>query len=461
MLRRPPGPRGIGLGFLASARSGGLLRYLAETARRYGPVSSFRLGTQCLALVDDPRLIEEILVTRQHAFVRDTGAVLLRELVGEGLLTTDDPAHLARRRLMQPAFHRGRVARYAETIVAETERVMGGWNGAPLDVGAEMAKLTLGAVGASLFGADLRDEAASVAAVLGRVLRRGTSLAPLLALATPLLAPLHRLVPERASILFPRERAELDAIVAPIVRRRRAALRQAQGDTFPVMLSLSKHAEADDLLSLLLAARDEGAALDDADVRNEVVMLILAGHETTANALTWVWYALASHPSVEARVHAEVDAVLGGRPPGVDDVPKLRYVSRVVDETLRLYPPAGAFARRPLAALELGGFALPRLASVFVSPYVTQRNPRYFPDPLAFAPDRWADAAPPKFAYFPFGGGSKTCIGEPFARMEAILAIATIAGRYTLRRTDRTTIEPAAQALVRPSRPVMAVAMRR
>lgn len=443
MTKLPPGPGGFGAGFIASASSGGLVRFLERTARHYGPVSSFRLGAQRIVVVDDAELIEGILVARQHEFVRDTGAAIVRELVGEGLLTTEDPAHLARRRLMQPAFHRTRVARYAATIVAETERVTATWNGEPFDIGTAMARLTLGAVGAALFGADLREEANRVAAVLARVLRRGTSLGALFALVAPSLGTLHRLFPKRESILFPRERAELQAIVEPIVRGRRAS-------------------GGDDLLSLLLEARDDGGGkIDDAGLSNELVMLILAGHETTANALTWTWYLLAQHPAVEHRLHAELDAVLGGRMPDIDDVPKLRYTAHVVDESLRLYPPAAAFARRPLEAIELGGYAIPRMASVFVSPYVTQRNPRYFADPLAFVPERWDAAPPEKFAYFPFGGGSKMCIGEPFARLEAVLAIATIAGRYALRLADGAAIEPAAQAVMRPARPVLVTAERR
>ncbi len=439
--RRPPGPRDGGLGFLRAAGAGSLLTYLGGLSERYGPVSSFRLGTQRIVFVDDARIVEEMLVTRQASFVRDRGATLLRELVGEGLLTTDDPQHVVRRRSMQPAFHRARVVRYAETIVRETERVMADWPGRPLDVGAEMARIALAAVGASLFGADLRGEATRVADVLARVLARGASLAAPLAFATPLLGPLHRLFPGRASVMFPRERAELDAIVAPIVRARRDA-------------------DGDDLLSLLLSAREGGAALDEESVRNEVVMLILAGHETTANALTWTWYLLAAHPAALARVRAEIDDVLGERTPTFDDVPSLRYTARVFDEALRLYPPAGAFARRPLHDVELGGYAIPKMASVFVSPFVTQRNARYFADPLAFAPERWDAPPAERFAYFPFGGGSKTCIGEPFARLEAILAIATIAGRYVFERTDAEPIEPAAAALVRPGRPLTAYARR-
>jgi cytochrome P450 len=344
---------------------------------------------------------------------------------------------------MQPAFHRTRVARYASTIVAETERVTATWNGEPFDIGAAMARLTLGAVGAALFGADLREEANRVAAVLARVLQRGTSLGALLALLAPSLGTLHRLLPKRASVFFPRERAELQAIVDPIVRGRRGT-------------------GGDDLLSLLLEARDDGGGkIDDAGLSNELVMLILAGHETTANALTWTWYLLARHPAVERTLHAELDAVLDGRTPDIDDVPKLHYTARVVDEALRLYPPAAAFARRPLAAIELGGYTIPRMASVFVSPYVTQRNPRYFADPLVFAPERWNASPPEKFAYFPFGGGSKMCIGEPFARLEAVLAVAAIARRYTLQLAGGAAIEPAAQAVMRPARPVLVTAVRR
>jgi cytochrome P450 len=439
MSRLPPGPGLRGTAdFVARASRGGLLPFFVELATRYGPVSSFPLGPQRIVLVDEPALVEEILVTRQHEFVRDTGATLLRELVGEGLLTTDDPAHLARRRLMQPAFHRARVARYAETIVAETDRVVASWPGREtFDVGAEMASLALAAVGAALFGADVRDRARDVADVLAGVARRGGAFAALLAVAGPLVGPLRRAFPTRASLLFPRERARLEALVAPLVTRDRAQ-------------------PGDDLLSLLVGARDDaGGALGDDAVRDEACMLVLAGHETTANALTWAWYALAEHPAVERRLHAELDAVLAGRAPTADDLRALPYTAAVLDETLRLYPPATVFARRPRAAFELGGYAIPAGASVFVSPFVTQRNPRFFRDPLAFRPERWTEPAPPRFAFFPFGGGSKMCIGEPFARLEATLALARIASRRALRRVERGPIGPAPQVLLRPARPVL------
>lgn len=432
----PPGPGLAGtLAFVRAASRGNVLKYFATLSQRYGPVSSLPLGPQRIVFVDEPRLIEELLVTRQHEFVRDTGATLLRELVGEGLLTTEDPAHLWRRRLMQPAFHRARVAAYAATIVSETERVIDGWDPAlPIDVGAEMARIALAAVGATLFGADLRDEAASVATVLAGVTERGGSLAALLAIAGPLLGPLRRIFPNTPSLLFPRERARLEAIVAPLVARER------------------DRSGGDDLLSLLLEARGEGGdALDDAAVRNEICMLILAGHETTANALTWTWVLLDDHPAIAAQLYAEVDAVVGKSPPELADLARLPYTARVFDEALRLYPPASAFARRPVRAIELGGYAIPKGASIFVSPYVTQRSARFFTNPHAFEPDRWLDRVPPKFAFFPFGGGSKMCIGEPFARLEAILAIGTIAARFRLERVDRSLVRPAARALLKPA----------
>ncbi len=442
----PPGPGFAGgVAFLRAAGSGRILDFFGDLAARYGPLASVPLGLQRIVLATDPALVEEILVTRQHEFVRDTGATLLRELVGEGLLTTDDPAHLERRRLMQPAFHRARVSRYGEIVVSETERVLATWRGsASIDVGAEMAKLTLAAVGAALFGTDLRAGAADVADVLARVSRRGGRLAALLAFAGPLLRPLHAAFPRRASFLFPRERARLEAIVAPLVARERAA------------------GGGDDLLALLLAARDDGGrGLDDAAVRNEICMLILAGHETTATALTWTFALLAQHRDVAARLHAEIDTVCGGRRPTVEDLPRLPYVARVFDETLRLYPSAAAFARRPMRAIDLGGYRIPAGASIFVSPYLVQRDARYFREPLAFAPDRWETATHPKFAFFPFGGGSKMCIGEPFARMEALLAIATIAGAYALERTDDEPLDISARGLLRPARPVMLAAVER
>ncbi len=386
-----------------------------------------------MLFVDDAALIEQILVTQQHKFTRDVGAAIARDLLGEGLLTTEDPLHLERRRLMQPAFHRSRVASYAEAIVAEAERAAERWGGLPeLDVGSEMKVLTLAVVGETLFGADVRGSAGAVVSVLDRFLERGNMLGVLLLFAAPLVAALRRRG-VGTSFFFRRERAELEAIIAPIVERRRA-----RGGGL-------------DLLSTLLAARDDaGGTLDDAALRSEVVTLVLAGHETTSNALTWAWLLLAQHPAVESRLHDELETVLGGRAPAFEDVPRLRYTAHVFAEALRLFPPVPAFARRPLVPIELGGYTISAGTSIYVSPYVTQRNPRYFDDPDAFRPERWEGATHPKFAYFPFGGGSKRCIGEPLAELEGVLILATLAQRYALRATGDLP-KAAMQGLTRPA----------
>ena len=392
---------------------------------------------QRVLFVDDAALVEQILVTAQHKFTRDVGAAIARDLLGEGLLTTEDPLHLERRRLMQPAFHRSRVASYASTIVAEAQRVAERWAGrTTLDVGAEMKVLTLAVVGETLFGADVRGSADAVVRVLERFLERGSTFGAVLLSAAPLVAALRRRG-AGTSFFFRRERAELEAIIAPIVERRRAR----DGGL--------------DLLSTLLAARDDaGGKLDDAALRSEVVTLVLAGHETTSNALTWAWLLLARHPAAERRMHAELDAVLGGRAPSFEDVPHLRYTAHVFSEALRLFPPVPAFARRPLVPIELDGFTVAAGTSIYVSPHVTQRNPRYFDEPDAFRPERWEDAAPPRFAYFPFGGGSKRCIGEPLAELEGVLILATLAQRYILRSEGD---EPPAtmRGLTRPASPVV------
>ena len=435
----PPGPRGLEtLGFFGAGSRAGILGFLVRTSRRYGPVCGFGILGARIYIIDEPALIEEILVRRQHEFARDTGATLLRELVGDGLLTSEEPRHRERRRMLQPAFHRAQIATYAQAMVGEAAQLAADWATRPsVDVGADMRRLTLAVVGTALFGADMRGSADAVAAALRRVVRKGAWIAPLLALGEPLLRAYRRRFPDGPSLFFGAERRELDAVIAPIVARRRAA-------------------EGRDIVSLLLTERDErGAALNDDDLRNEIVTLVLAGHETTAAALTWTWYLLAQHPDAARKLRAELDAVLGDRDPTLDDVARLPYTAAVFNETLRLYPPALAFGRRPITDVALGGYTIPRGSSIFLSPYITQRNPRWFADPEAFLPERWDGPAPAKFTFFPFGGGAKMCIGEPFSRLEGVLVIATLARRLDLTLVDATPVEIAPGAALGPSRPIM------
>ncbi|HVV46132.1 MAG TPA: cytochrome P450, partial [Bryobacteraceae bacterium] len=369
-MRLPPGPRGLEvLGFARRT-----LPFLEETARRFGPISYFRLLNQRMYLIDHPEWIHEILVTRQHLFVRDTGATVLRELVGDGLLTLDEPAHRERRRVLQPAFHRERIASYARIMVGECVRAADAWRpGLDLDIAAEMKRLTLTIVGAALFGSDFSGSADGIAAVLERVLRRSRWIAPGVALLEPVVRAYRSVWPGGPSLFFPSERAELERILAPVIEHRRRA-------------------GAGDVLSLFLAD------LADRDAANEIVTLVLAGHETTAVALTWAWHLIARSPEVEERLVEELDHVLADRDPCADDIPRLPYTAMVFNETMRLYPPAPVFGRRPVAKVTFGGYDIPPGSSILISPYITQRNERWFPQPDRFDPERWRGISIPKFA---------------------------------------------------------------
>lgn len=429
------------MGFFGGGSTAGTLDFLERSARRYGPIIYFRLLTQRVFLVDDADLVQQILVTRQHEFIRDNGATLLRELVGDSMLTRDEPQHRERRRLIQPAFHRQQISSAADSMVEESERLADEWGrlgvADRVEVTREMKKLTLNIVGSALFGADFHESANRIASVLERVIKRASWLGPPLVLLEPAVKAYRGLRPVGRSLFFANERAELESILNPVLNQRRASL-------------------SNDMVSLLLAALDEDDGhLSDEAVRNEAVTMVLAGHETTAIALTWTWYLLARHPRVEEKLHAELDAVVGDRRPELDDLQRLTYTSNVFKEALRLYPPASVFGRRPTADLKLGGYDVPKGSSVFVSPYITQRNEKYFFEPTAFQPERWERADPPRFAYFPFGGGAKMCIGDSFARMEGVLVLASLARRWRMRIDGNQEIGVLPNVTLRPDRPIL------
>ncbi|MBV8828979.1 MAG: cytochrome P450 [Acidobacteriaceae bacterium] len=436
----PPGPRGrAAYRFLRNGSQGGTIEFLLETARTYGPVSSFQIFGKRIYVVDDAELIRDMLVTRQHEFVRDSGANLLRELVGDGLITREEPSHKERRRLLQPAFHRDQVASYAATMVRETETFSSGWqNGATVDIRREMRRLTLSIVGACLFGTDFRDSADAIANVLGGVARKSVLLAPAFAFIEPFAVTYRKILPNGPSLFFRKERAALDRIIAPLISSERARQGSRTGTN---------------VLELILQASEaEGSSLTDEEVRNEIVTFVLAGHETTATALTWAWYLLGRHPEIAERMRDEIDSVLGRNPLTLESFPLLTYTNQVFHEALRLYPPALAFARRPKKKLRLGGYEIPAGASIFMSPYATQRNARYFERPDDFDPDRWTAPNWPKFAFFPFGGGAKMCIGEPFARMEGVIALAILGRSWQVLSTDSAEAGLANSMLLQPDR---------
>jgi cytochrome P450 len=393
------------------------LVFFSDLARTYGDIVAYRLGGERLILVNDPQHIKDILVTHNRNFTKGRALQRTKRLLGEGLLTSEGATHLRQRRLMQPAFHRERIAAYGDTMVAYADRTRCAWrDGATFDVAQEMNRLTLSIVGKTLFDADVESQAAEVRVALTGVMETfWMTMLPFSDLLEHL--PVPKLRRARAA------RAQLDAIIYGMIAERRRS-----------------HRDHGDLLSMLLSAQDEeaeGAAgrMSDVQVRDEAMTIFLAGHETTANALTWTWYLLSTAPDVEAKLHAEVDRALQGRLPRVADISSLPFVERVVTESMRLYPPAWLIGRRAIADYELGDYVVPARTILVMSPFVTQRDVRFYTDPERFDPDRWTPefrATLPKFAYFPFGGGPRQCIGESFAWMELVLLVATIAQRWQL-----------------------------
>ncbi len=438
-MTKPPGPRGRKvLGFFGVKYAPHALGFLEQTARQYGPISYFRLIRQHTYLLDDADLIKEVLVTQQHQFARDFGATILKELIGDGLITREEPLHRERRRVLQPAFHRDQVASYVDIIVGESARALNAWRGrASVDVGEEMRLLTLSIIGSSLFGPEFRESARAITDVLQRVRNRTRSIVVAATLLKPFIRRYRRAFPESRSLFFPTERVDLHRILKPLIPQR-----QQYG--------------AKDVLSLLLAQQGSAdGSLSDEDIRNEMVTFVLAGHETTATALTWACYLLATHPHTQERLAQEAQAVLGDNEPTMEDIPRLTFASMVFNETLRLFPPAGIFGRRALEKTTLGGYDIPKGATLLLSPYITQRNNRYFEHPEAFVPERWETGAPPKFSFFPFGGGAKMCIGEPLARTEGVLILAEIARRFQLFPANDREIGINPRVTIVPDQPVI------
>ncbi len=415
---RPRGPRNPPvIGQIAAFRRDPT-GFLKRVADEYGEIAYFRLGPQHVFLLNHPDYIREVLVTNQNNFTKSRALQRARVLLGQGLLTSEGQFHLRQRRLVQPAFHRPRLVGYAAVMTECAVRARERWRaGETLDVAHEMMRLTLAIVGRTLFSTDVEAEAAEI----------GEALTVVLHMFDMLMMPFSELLeklPLPSIKRFEKARDRLDRTIYGMIRERRAS-----GE------------DRGDLLSMLLLAQDEeggGGGMTDVQVRDEALTLFLAGHETTANALTWTWYLLSQNPQCEQKMHEEIDRVLGGRTLGFDDLPELRYTEMVLAEAMRLYPPAWAIGRKAIEAFELGGYEIPAGAILILSPYVTHRNPRWFPEPERFDPERER----PKFAYFPFGGGARVCIGERFAWMEGTLALAAIAQKWRFRLVPGHRVVP-------------------
>lgn len=430
----PPGPKGHFLsGHLPEMRRD-LLGFYLRCARTYGNCASVRFGLKRIFFVSHPALIEQVLHSRN--FTKHYALRMNRLLLGNGLLTSEGDFWLRQRRLIQPVFQRERLLSYAPDMTACAQRQIEAWgDGDVRDLHAEMRQLTLAVATKTLFGADAAGQSQAVTQALHDAMGTfGQRLFRVL--------PIPDSLPTLGNLRIRKAIRRLDGILYGIINQRRA------------------EGERNDLLSILLHARHEsdGTGMSDRQLRDEAMTLFLAGHETTALALAWGWYLLSQHPDVVEKLQAELHQVLGGRTPTVADLPNLVYTERVVQEVLRLYPPAYAIGRQAIRPCTIGGYAVPAGGTVLMSQWVVHRDPCYFYEPERFCPDRWADGLArrlPRYAYFPFGGGQRLCIGNTFALMELPLVLATIAQRFRFSRPAGPPIVPKPLLTLQPDRPIL------
>jgi cytochrome P450 len=416
MHRYPPGPTDWLFGLATAARvRRDPLRYLLQVTRTYGEIAHTRVLGRHLYLVHQPEAIRDMLVTKAKSFCKlEWIKRAFRQIDGNGLAFSEGDFWLRQRRLVQPAFHACRMAHYAEAMVGHTRRLLGSWRGgAEVNIADAMTHLILDIVGTTLFGVELAGQEAELRRAVRTLsevfMGEMNALLPL-----PDWLPLPAKRRKRAAIRF------LDRFIRDIIRRRRAS-----GE------------DRGDLLSMLLLAVDEegdGRGMTDEQARDEAMTLFNAGHDSTAAGLAWIWYLVARHPGVQARILDELDRTLGQRPATLEDLPRLAYAERVVKESLRLYPPTWAlFTREALADVEVGGYRLPKGSWVFTSLHALHRDPRWFPEPERFDPDRFAPGKVeqiPSFAYLPFGAGPHGCIGNTFATTEMVLILVTVLQQF-------------------------------
>jgi cytochrome P450 len=396
---------------------GDRLAMLTKFAQYGGDISRFRFGNRYVVLVNEAQAVGEVLLEREEDYHKGPAlSVYSRPLLGNGLLTSEGDFHRKQRRLASPAFAHKRIVGYATPMAEATERIQASWvTGETIDVSHEMMRLTLGIVGKTLFDVENMDDDADTL---------GSSL-------TAIMHYFIRIV--RAPI------RTFSATLPPWEQDARKALAYLNGTIYRLIEERRQDKrDTGDLLSMLILAHDpdddSDSGMENTQIRDEVMTLFLAGHETTANALSWTWYLLAQNPEIYARLQSEIDTVLQGRTPTYDDLERLPYTLQVLKESMRLYPPVYALVRQAMTETQIAGHRIPRKAIVLFSPYLLHRRPDYFPDPHVFDPERWTETfekTRPRYAYLPFGGGPRICIGAAFAQMEGHLLLAALAQRVT------------------------------
>ena len=432
LSRTPPGPQGLPLLGVTLELRRDPLGFLRRMAREYGDVVYFPLFFQSRVLLSHPDDIEQVLVVQQQKFHK--GRLLKQathRVLGQGLLTSEGEFWRRQRRLVQPAFQRSRIAEYAPVVVELARAHIEKWrDGEARDLAEEMLQITMSIAVKTLFGLELKEEALAVSQALTTVTRYEMH---------RLRSPFH--MPVKLPTKTRRHANEayefLDSVVYRIIAERRA--KQEQGP---------------DLLSVLINATDEdGTQMTARQLRDETMTIFLAGYETTALALSWLWYLLGENPRTELCLHDELDHALAGRLPSLEDLERLPYLDGVIKETLRLYPPAYVIGRTSIEPFGIGAYFFPEGTTVLMSQWVVHRDRRFFTDPHVFRPERWLDGLAerlPTFAYFPFGGGPRRCIGQGFGLMEAALVAATLAQGYRFRPVPDHEVVPEPLVTLRP-----------
>jgi len=431
-----PGVSGLALFRLMPEFKRDTLQTFVDLARQHGDLVCFR-GLWTSFMLIDPQHVEYVLQMNSRNYRKGKNYKELAAATGNGLFVSEGDVWRRQRRLAQPAFHRQKIASFAKIMTDSCEAMLERWQplaerGATVEVDAEMLRLTLGIVGKALFSRDLSDEADTMSQSF-EIIRKHTTKRIMSILKFPASFPTAQ------------------------NRRFRQAVANAEQVVYDLIAERRRGAGNDDLLSLLMAARDEetGEGLSDQELRDQALTIIGAGYETTTQALAWTWYLLAKHPEIENKLHAEIEHVLRGRTPTFEDLPNLKYTLMVFQEAMRLYPPIWMLTRAAIEADEIGGYRVPANSEILLLPYITHRHPKYWEQPEEFNPEHFTPekvAARPRFAYFPFGAGARQCIGNNFALMEAQLIIATVAQKYRLRLTDEQPIKPETSVTLRPSR---------
>ncbi len=442
-----PGPDGRAMlsGMLGLGRQDVVQSYV-ESWRQYGDVVRFAVGPMKIHLFVRPEHVRHILVQHADNYPKGASHDKLRVALGNGVLTSEGDFWKRQRKLMQPTYTPRAVGQFADIMVDTTQQMIQRWEsrdrvGKPIVMNQEMMRLTMSVISRSMFGIDIGETFADAGHALIEILEF-TAARSMSFIDPPLF------IPTPGNRQYKHALDTIDRYIYGIIRQRQ------------------KQPLGDDLLSLLMAARDEqtGQAMDEKQLRDEVLITFFAGHETTAQTLTWTWYLLSKYPAVEEKLHAELDSVLGGRSPTLDDLPRLTYTRMVLDETLRLYSPIALMARDPLLDDVIDGYRVPAGSLVTISPFITHRHPEFWSNPEAFIPERFAPEQVeqrPRYAYYPFGAGARICLGQHFALLEGMLVLADVAQRYRFEIAPGLHVEPEFVGTLRPSRDMLMTVYRR